>query len=107
MKLFAFTFVIITAHLLATLSARAGDAPLSASPRNIHPCKAPEFITKGKPLTIQELTDLKQHVTVNGNISQEAAGSRSAGETAFIVVVAAAVAIGACALVVADQTGGL
>jgi hypothetical protein len=58
----------VVAFLVATFPASAAEAAPA-------PAKAPLFITKGRPMTSQDITSLHQEMMLNGRISHDAGGS--------------------------------
>ena len=92
MKIFLVTLIIIATHLAATLPARAQETASPASQPKVDSSKARRFITKGNPLTAQELENLNQRLSMDNKICNDAGGMSKDNE--IIAVVAGVLLIG-------------
>jgi hypothetical protein len=90
MKTLLITLVLIATHLAVTCPARAQEPA---------PVKAPQFISKGKPLSTDELTALNQRVSQQSKVSIDSGGSEKSDDaiTVALVVIVAIAIIGAVA----------
>jgi hypothetical protein len=98
MKILAFTILLSGAFLTATWPVQAQEVTSTPSPSKT--CvKAPQFITRGNPLTGQEVAMLNQRSPSAYRISREAGGKADGDKTAVAVILG--VIVGTAIVVIA------